>query len=288
MTANLKDRAVLVRFTDRAWRGGMIDKKAGDDVAKMNKAKKNVGHFWKRLVPKAAINPRANAGMAARAFHLSNTLPWMEGGVRILPVMNFDDYMAGMRKLIAKAQAEEKKLFKDYNGWIAEAKRTHGKLFNRDHFPSLDNLRDRFGIEIDVIPLPSVTDWRVDLSDERVKELRKEAELKFAAIQHEGIAEMYERLKEMLEHAKERLGDPEAIFRDSLHSNIKEMVGLLAKLNVSGDKGLEEIRKEIDKRLVGTVTGPDELRTNPLKRKQAAKAAGEIMKKMAAYMGQAK
>jgi len=279
----LKDRAVLVKFTDHAWRGGMIDHKVGEDVMKANDAKSNVGHFWKRLVPKAAIKPRANAGAAARIFHIQNTLPWLEGGVRILPVANFTYYMDGMRKLISKAESEEKKFYVDFPQWIAEAKRTHGKLFNADHFPSLDELKNKFGLEIDVIPLPNIADWRVDLDAEQVKALRKEAEQKMAAVQSDGIKELYSRLQDLLEHAQKKLDDPEAVFRDSLISNIKQLVGLIAKLNVTGDKNLEAVRKETEAKFAGVVV--ETLRADPAARSKAAKDARAIMKKMSSYMG---
>jgi len=280
---SLKDRAVLVKFTDRAWRGGMIDKQVGADVMKANDAKSNVGHFWKRLVPKAAIKPRANAGAAARIFHQQNTLPWLEGGVRILPVANFQVYMDGMRKLISKAEGEEKKFLKDFPQWIAEAKRTHGKLFNENHFPSIDELTRKFGIEIDVIPLPNIADWRVDLDAEQVKELRKKAEQQMAAVQSEGIKELYSRLQELLEHAQKKLDDPEGVFRDSLVGNIKHLVGLIGKLNVTGDKNLEAVRKETEAKFKDVAA--ETLRADPVARSKAAKDARAIMKKMSAYMG---
>lgn len=281
-----KDRAVLVRFSDRVWMGGMVDKKAGEAVRTSFSVKAaNVGHYWKRLIPKAAVRPRANAGNAARAFHMANTLPWMEGGIRILPATNFDEYMAGMRKLIQKAEVEEKKLIKEYPTWIDEAKRTHGKLFNADHFPSAGELRDKFGISIDVMPIPNVADWRVELGEEQVKELRAQAEAKFAAVQAEGIAELYERLQDVLEHAKERLSAGDAVFRNTLVTNIKDLCKVIGRMNVTGDKNLEAIRKETEAKLAGLT--PDVLRADPGLRSKAAKDAAEIMKKMGAFMGKA-
>ncbi len=285
--SNQRDRAVLVHFRDRVWMGGMVDQKASEQVRQQAGAKSaNIGHFWKRLIPKAAIRPRANAGNAARAFHMQNTLPWMENGARILPVGNLQEYMSGMRKFIQAAEAEEKKLLKDYPDWIKEAKRTHGKLFNEDHYPTVASLRGKFGIEVNVMPIPNIADWRLDLNEEQVKELQKDAEQKFAAIQQEGIMEMYERLAEVLDHAKERLGSSNAVFRNSLVSNIKELCTMIERMNVTGDKNLEAIRKEVKEKLAGLT--PDVLRADVGLRTKASKDASDIMKKMAAFMGNAK
>ena len=278
----LKDKAVLVRFSDRVWQGGMVDRKVSKEVEETHKAKINTGHYWKRLVPKAAIRPRANAGNAARNFHISNTLPWMDGGTRILPVANFEAYMAGIRKLMSAAQKEEKKLFADYSAWIDEAKRSHGSLFNPDHYPTLAELKTKFGIDIDVLPLPNVSDWRVDLSTEQVKTMKAHAEEKMNDIHREGLVELYSRLDEMLEKANERLSDPEATFRDSLIKNIRELVELLPRMNISGDKHLEAIRKEVEEKI--SKTSPEDLRLDPAKRSKVAKASADIRKKMAAFM----
>ena len=279
----LKDRAVLVKFSDHAWRGGLIDRAVGDQVSKDAGAKVDTGHYWKRLVPKAAIRPRFNASNAARGFHLANTLPWLEGGVRILPVANFRTYMEGIRKLIAVAESEETKFFKDYPNWILEAERTHGKLFKKEQFPTPDELKSKFKIEIDVIPLPNIADWRVDLDAGQVKALREEAERKMATVQADGITELYSRLQDLLEHANKKLDDPEGVFRDSLIGNIKQLVGLIGKLNVTGDKNLEAVRKETEAKFKDLV--PETLRADPVARTKAAKDARAIMKKMSAYMG---
>lgn len=281
-TGNIKDRSVLVKFTERTWRGGLVDHAVTNEVQKQNKAKTNVGHFWKRLIPKTALRAVFNAGSAARNFHLEQTLPWMEGGVRILPVANFKDYMDGMRKLLAKAQQEHKKFLKEYPEWIKEAKRSHGKLYNRDQFPSHDEISSRFYIGIDVMPLPSVADWRVELDAAQMKQLRTDAEKNIKKVMGEGVQELCVRLKDMLQHANEKLDDPEATFRDSLVGNIREMLELMSKLNVAGDKNLEDLRKETEKQF-GKVTA-ETLRLDPKARKDAAKAAREIMKKMGSFM----
>jgi hypothetical protein len=286
MATSIKDRAVIVHFTDRAWRGGIVDKKAGNIVKDAHGITANgVGHYYKHLVPKAALGPRANLGMAARAWHLKNTLPWGENG-RILPVANINDYMTGMRKIIAEAQAEENKLFKDYPSWVAEAKRVQKSLFNAADYPTVEQLRGKFGIDINVMPLPSIADWRVDLADDQVAELKAAAEKRMAEVAKEGVMDLLQRMMDHVEHAKESLSDGEKTFRDSLINNIKDTCALVAKLNISNDPGLEAIRKETEAKLAGL--SPATLRLAPEIRAQAAKDAGDIMRKMASFMGTGK
>lgn len=286
MTTNLQDRAVLVKFTDHCWVGGIINKTATKKVETDAGATSGTGHYWQRLVPKAALKERVNFGSDARTYHNNQTLPWLGGGVRILPSANLDEYLKGMRKRQAAAEAAVKKFCDDYSQWIDEARRTQGALFDPKHYPTVDEVRSKFGFDIDIMPLPSIADWRVNVSEEQAAELRKEAELKMTQIQEEGIRELYSRLQEVLTHAKERLDDPEKTFRDSLIGNIKSMVDLIAKLNVTGNPELEAIRQETEEKLAGL--GPNTLRTDPEARRKAAKATSDIISKMSAYMGGAK
>lgn len=284
-TSNLKDRAVLVKFTDRVWLGGTINRKAAEQLEQANDAKKGTGHYWQRLVPKAALATRVNLGASARLYHDANTLPWLGGGVRILPAANFDEYMRGMRKRKAEADEAAKKFCAEYAQWQDEAKRTQGKLFNPAKYPTQAELEAKFGFELDVLPLPNVADWRVDLGEEKVAEIRAEAERKLASVHQEGIAELFERLQAVLKHAHERLADDKAIFRDSLISNVKEMAALLGRLNVTDDPQLAELQRETEKQFADIQ--PQTLRTDPVARSSAASKASAIMRKMEAFMGKA-
>lgn len=279
---NIKDRAVLVKFMDKVWMGGAIDSEVSERVNKDAGAKVDTGHYWKRLVPKAAIRPRANAGNACRRFHFDNTLPWMEGGVRILPVANFKEYMTGMRKLMDAARVEEKTFVKEYPNWIKEARKSHGKMFNEDDFPDPRDISAKFDIDVAVFPMPNIADWRVELDAEQVTALRKEAEQRITAIQSEGIRDMYSRLQELLSHLAAKLDDDSAIFRDSAVENIKQLVSLMSRLNVTGDKNLEAVRKDTEK-AIAKISASD-LRDDPVKRSRTAKDARAIMKKMSGYM----
>lgn len=287
MTVSIKDRAVIVNFSDRVWMGGAVNKEVGEQVRKANDVTAvNVGHYWQRLIPKAAIRPRANAGNAARNWHMKNTLPWMEGSGRILPVANLKDYLDGMRKLIEAAKEEERKLVRDLPVWVDEAKRTQGKLFRSDRYPSQNDLASKFGIDIDILPMPNIADWRVDLADEQVAELRAAAEGKLAETMREGVMDLLARMQEVVEHAKDTLSDSEKTFRNSLIGNIKSVCEMVGKLNVTGDKEIEALRKEMADKLAGL--SPDTLRLAPDIRAKAAKDAGDIMKKMASFMGGSK
>lgn len=282
-TQDLKDRAILVKYTERCWVGGMHDREVSHEIEDAKGAKRGTGRYWKRLIPRAALKPLLAVFNEARTFHTAMTLPWLGSGVRILPAANANEYLTGMRQRRGKMLNELRKFLKDYDSWIAEAERTQVKLFRRSDYPSVEQVEAKFGFEVDVTPLPSIADWRVALSAEQAEEVRAQAVASMEKAHAEGVQEMFGRLQEVLQHAQEKLSDDEAVFRDSLIGNVKDMVELLAKLNVTGNAELEAVRKETEEKLASLK--PATLREDKTVRRQAATAASAIMAKMASFMG---
>lgn len=286
VVGDLHERAVLVRCVEHTWMGGTIDRAVGKEVADAKGAQKDVGHFWLRLVPKSAIRPMANSANAVKAFYRSRTLPWLDGDVRMLPAAQLDSFLRELRTLIAERTKKEQEFFSQYEGWKEEARKTHGALFKEENYPSLDDLRSKFGFDIDVLPIPNVADWRVNLANDQAEELRKNVSQKYIELQQRAMRSLCESLMEVVEHMHTRLSDPEAKFKNSLVENVKEQLEIVSSLNVTDDKVLAAMVAEVKEKL-GSAK-PDELRDDKAKRQTVASDARSIMSKMAAYMGQAK
>jgi hypothetical protein len=90
------------------------------------------------------------------------------------------------------------------------------------------------------------------------------------------------RLAECLSRIHERLAQPEAIFRDSLISNARELCGVLTRLNVADDPQLESLRRQTE--LLAT-TEPATLRDNADVRQDTANQAQSILDAMTATYG---
>ena len=285
MTTNvMQDKAVLVKFTDSVWIARKRDRSVAEDVAKQREAKNSaVGVYRKRLLPKEALEKRKSIGGRAREYHNRTTLPWMDDGVRVLPASLLKEYMAAMRKYRAEAEAADEEFFAQYHTFIKEAKLILGKLFNEEDYPDELVIRNKFGFSLNVFPLPNLADWRVDLPQKELEELRKAAEGTLTAMQKDAVKDLWMRLSKVIEHVQERLSKDDNKFKNSLLGNVKEMLELLPKLNIAGDAKLEEMRQEIEKKI--TAHTSDELRDDPQARHTVAKDAASILKRMAAYTG---
>lgn len=282
---SLRDKAMMVKFQDSVWGGQRRDRAVTADVATRYETKKTkVGYYNKFLVPKDRLEKRIQTGLDARRFHNTNTLPWLDDGVRILPSANYQDYISGMRKRASAALAAEREIYENWDDIVKEGMMLLGKMARLEDYPSLDDIKTRFSFEVIVLPLPEVADWRVDIPKKDLALLQKQAEQTLAAVQQDGLLELAQRLLAVVEHCHTRLSDPESTFRDSLFENIRKMVVLLPKLNLVNDPQLEAIRKEVEEKLGKQVAA--EVREDPGMRSKTAKDAAAIMKKMNAYMQQ--
>lgn len=282
----LRERAVLVTFCDSIWVASKVDKKTTAKTIADHEAKTGAGWFKGRLISKAALAPRWEVSHKARAYHNRTSSPWMNDGVRLLPATLLSEYMKQMRKFQSEAEGAETVFFKEYKDHIEEAKKLRGKLFNAEDYPAPDTLRGKFNFRVDVLPLPNVEDWRCpNMEEVDFAALKKSAEATLAQAQTAVLQDLYERLNGVVAHMRDRLKKSDAKFKNSIVGNIKEMVDLVAKLNITADPKLEALRKEIEQKL--SKQDPDELREVQGKRDAVAKDADAILKKMASFMGPA-
>jgi len=287
MIKSLHEKAVLVKFVQHSWSGRKVDKVATDKVAKDFEAKSShVGTYRKTIVPREYLQDAAEIRRKAYIYHMTNTLPWMDGGVRMTPITALQDYLTTMRKFEAQHKATARKISDNYTAAVKEGMLLQGKLANAADYPSAESIAARFGLDIIVMQLPSTTDWRIDVPKQQLTELKAQAEQDMQTLQKDALQDLYRRLGEAVSHTKDRLSKEENVFRNSLFENLKEVVGVVAKLNFTADPQLEAMRKEIETKLAKQTA--DVVRADPGLRKKVATDAAVIMKKMSSYMGTAK
>ncbi len=281
---SIHDKAILVKLVQHCWSGRKVDQIATAKVAKDFETKNaRVGTYHKMLVPREYLEEETEIRRKAYIHHLTNSLPWMDGGVRMIPVTLLQDYLAAMRKFEASHKAAAQKIAQGYAQAIKEGMLLQGKLANAAEYPPADGIAARFGLDIIVMQLPSTADWRIDVPRQQLAELKEQAEKEMQQLQQNAVRDLYQRLGDAVTHAKERLSDEKNVFRNSLFENLKEVVSVVAKLNFTGDPQLEAMRKEIEAKLAKQTA--DVVRADPGLRRKVASDAAAIMKKMSSYMG---
>lgn len=281
MTQDLNQKAMLVKLSMSHWTARKYDKSVSDKVAEEHGASRDSGRYHKVLVAKEAIHGVLRAVNDAKVFHTNNTLPWLDHGVRILPAANFEDYSKAMRELQANFENHASEFCGNYPSFIEDAKQSLNTLFNSDDYPS--DIQSKFAFSVDISPLPTATDFRVELQAADVSRIQADIKARVEAARVLAMKDLWERLFSTVSSMADRLSEKDAIFRDSLVNNLRDLCSILPKLNIDDDPRLEKLRKDIEDKLCDT--DAKDLRQDEIARAGTAKNAKKILEAMSGYMG---
>lgn len=280
---DINERAMLIKLSITQWSARRGDKQATATVASAYGTVSDAGRYNKRLVSPDATKPIEQTANAARTYHYTHTLPWTDEGWRILPSAEYLNYTAEMRKLESQFRAAVADFVNDYPQHQAAAAVALNGLYRAEEYPPAAALADKYTWSIEVSPIPAAADFRVALDSEQTDIIRARITDRVTAGITAAVADLYQRIKDAVSHAAEKFAEPDAIFRDSLITNLADLADLLPRLNLTNDPALAAIGAEIRATLADR--SPDHLRRSPAARRQAAEQARAILDKMAGLMG---
>lgn len=274
---SLQTQAMLVTLSVSCWTGRVQDKKVSAEVEQSHGAI-DAGRYNKLLVDKHHMDPLVQFAGKVRQYHYKMTLPWMDNGARLLPSALFMEYSAEIRSLTSQYEQIVDKFIAMYDPTLIQAARQRlGTMYDPDDYPPGTDLRDKFCITTDIIPVPDGQDFRVDVGDAERTRISRQISEAVGARQKQAELDAWERCRSVVTTIQTRLSAPKPIIRESLIDNASELVRLLPGLNVSGNPKLQEVCDAIALRLI---VNPDVLRNSSTARKRAADAATTILEMM--------
>ena len=280
---HLSDKALLVHLGVSQWVAKKLDKQASEEVARANGAVKDAGRYNKSLLPTCDTLDRIKSKTSEiRKKFYKNTLPWGIEGTFILPSANYLSFMTDFRNEKAEWERLTEEFFTDYHQSVADAQRLLGSLHNPVEYPTLEELRRKFRMELSILPVPTAGDFRVELADEEYSSIQSEIEQRVADSSKAAMSEVWQRLYDKVEWLAERLSDPKNAFHDGTYQDAKDLCGMLTRLNFTDDPDLESMRREVEQKLVNH--HPDALRNDPDLRNDTFDEAKVIMDKMSVFM----
>ena len=287
---SITTRAILVSLNIQQWTGSKHDKKVSEEVATAHQSDVSMGRFQKRLVAKEALEKLRGITSAARHEHYNRTLPWQDGGSRILSSKGYFDYAEKMREYSAQWDAAVAEFVAEYPQMVQDARRRLNGLFKDEDYPTLQRMCRKFAFRFDVLPMPTGKDFRVELGDEETARVRSEIEQSVNESIRAAMADVWARLHEVVTRMQERLtaysvdkdGTVSHAFRDSIVGNIRELLDTLPTLNITEDDTLKQMAQRVEQDLCAFT--PDQLREDEAARKQTAQAAEQILTSMEAYL----
>lgn len=283
MNTDIQSRAMLARLSITQWSGRKHDKAVSARVQAEYQAAPDSGRYNKLLVASDALKRVQSAASAARITHYRFTLPWRDDGARILPSAAYLDYTTELRACETEYWRAVDDLVNAYPALVDDARLRLNGMFNESDYPNPGKLRAHYTWATGIDPMPTADDFRVGLSADEVSRIRQDITDRTQAAVSQAMRDAWDRLYQAVSHMADRLSDADAVFRDSLVGNVRELCALLPKLNLTDDPELERMRRAVESRLAGA--NPQDLRDDPRTRATVAQQARDIQSAMAAFMG---
>jgi hypothetical protein len=169
--------------------------------------------------------------------------------------------------------------FLDAYSWeIQNSQLKLGQLFNPDEYPTTDALTGKFRFMVNYMPLPDAGDWRVSIGNETEQALRSQYEGYYATQLQAAMGDVWRRAHEALTKMSERLDYADEttrkVFRDSLVSNVTDIIELLGACNVTNDPVMTQAQRDLDDAMRGIT--PDALRDDPYLRAETRRKVNEV------------
>ncbi|MCU1247768.1 MAG: hypothetical protein JWQ49_797 [Edaphobacter sp.] len=272
----ITNRAMLAAVHISIWTATKHDRKVSRDVANQHGAQERAGRYNKQLLMGAARleDLRTLAGQIRQHFY-KVTLPWSDEGLRLLPSHFLFDLTARMREFKTDFSAGVDQFLEVYPSYIREARAELGSLFREEDYPSVDKLREKFNVNLEILPISTGDDFRVTMSAEEQARIAREIDANVRQRLTKGTDDLWKRLRDVVSHMVDRLNEPESRFHATLITNIYDLVSLLPQLNVNQDPDLERFATQIRARLCN-YTAQDLKKDDLLRTSTAAEAAGIV------------
>jgi len=253
---SISSAAMVVDFNASVWTARKKDNKASEDVNNMNAADKGVANVTKNLLGECD-ELRAVQKFAAnvRNIHYSMTMPWSDNGSRLLTTQQYFKYNEVMTDLQQEFYRLVGELLDVYEWRVIKAQDKLGTMFNRDEYPTRDSLQDKFGFRVSYVPLPDAGDFRIDIGNEAMTQIKSQYESHYTQAIKTAMNDIWHKLHDNLTTLVRQLdvnekGKGNRLY-DSVFDRAIELTEMLGTCNVTGDSQMEAMRRQLEQALHG-------------------------------------
>ena len=272
--------AMLGSLNISVWEGRKKDKNIEQDVADRAGARSKRStsvhkHLFVDCPPLEAIKSlRGEARIWFNKVTLEWNTPW-----RLIPTAVYFEIMQDATNFQTRFDKLVATFVQVYTTEISKQAFERGAMFDRNEYPNVLDIANKFRFSINLTPVPLAGDFRVDIGNEALKELQERCEADTQERLAAAVADTWQRVKEQAEWIRDRMAavlehDPEAVeevktfdtegnctkvdikkkrrpklYESMLDQGI-EMCSMLRDLNITNDPKLEEARKMLESALV--------------------------------------
>ena len=279
----LASASMLVEVNISNWVGRKKDKRASEDVVTQNHAAAGVAIVNKKLLADSdnlrAIQQHVTA---TRSAHAHMTMPWSNSGLRLLPTAQYFKYQQTMTDMQNEFERLITNFLDSYNDEVIDVQMKLGDLFSRDDYPTTGDLERKFAFSINYMPLPDAGDFRIDIGNEALAEVKQQYSEFYTKQYSTAMNDVWTRLHKALTSMSDRLDysskEDKKVFRDTLVSNVTDMIELLRVCNVTNSTQMSAMADSLEEAMSGVT--PDALREDDYFRAETKAAVDAAIKSL--------
>lgn len=287
---SLATSGILVTLEVNVWSATKQDREISNEVTTSKKADESAGRFVKNLLAnniehKALSNYRQTIyNWMARATYGWNKSQSYLPAVSLPKFMQeFNGHETAFNELLEKFLAK-------YDDIVSDMAFKQGDMFNRKDYPTVDEVRYKFGIKLYRYEVPQA-DYRCQISQDLAEDMQAHYNRQAQEIVQGIVQEQYDRLADVMESLSHCCGYDEYTGKDGDMRQKKRKIyeGTLAKakqycddykqFNLTGDNKLTEIVDQLGVTLRGV--DADTLRESEATRAQVKDGVDDILAKFA-------
>ena len=113
-------------------------------------------------------------------------------------------------------------------------------MYDKADYPNEDQVRQSFSFQIDMTPVPSSGDFRIDINQKELNKLKKQLDIKLEEANIQAEQDLFSRLYTILAKAVLTLRQENKIFRNTLILNIDDICDKVPLMNINNNKVLND------------------------------------------------
>ena len=258
---SLATSAVLVSVEVNVWSATKQDRGISDEVTTAKNADSSAGRFVKNLLADDQYHKRvSNYRQTIYNWLQRETYGWNKSD-RLLPVVDLERFKKGYAEHDAEFNRLLDEFCNNYSTIVSDMAFKQGTMFNREDYPTVEQVRNKFGLKLYVREVPS-HDWRCRISQDIAEDLRQQYESQAKEIVQGVMEDQVSRLSELLNSIShccgvdevEKNGETKTKKRkiyDTTIEKAKALAKQLQEFNLTNNQELNEAALNLEEALNG-------------------------------------
>jgi hypothetical protein len=274
---------MLVQLTMKSKSFTKLDREVSNEVNLQKGAALDASRTNKQLIDKDALKAIKKTQAQCKIYHDHMTLPYVDRGPRLLPTLKYLEYTEKMNGYINDIEIAKNDFLEHYNDYVEEQRVRLGEMFKANDYPDVSAIREAFGASITFYPLPDSSQLvkLAGVNKQDMAKIKKQVKQSLEEKTKEAMAEVWNRVYTAIKKLHGALTREKGKLHQSLVDTLVEFIELIPALNITGDKNLNKVVKQIQKDLVNY--DMKVYKAAPDLKQDTADKAEKLMKQMEAY-----